>query len=387
MKEAIIKVKNLGGDIRLSEEFFQRYETVVRTSSQSEEIIACLDKAGEEIERLHKEELDIMFGKLLVRGKPESSDYRNMIGEIKSYKKAGGYSEARFLLMRALELDENYAGRGRGSCFMVPIIHHGRYAYKLRNSQIEAIIWEEGGRLISFKVNGVPVFKQGGSIDEPGSKYCGGYEDGGKKWGGKSNLENWETKIVKDSPEEVSLSFSKELSKAGEEGYVITRIMSIKKNAPLLKITYTIKNPSDRKNAYIWRAHTTPGIGKARDNEGGDPSGDEFIIPTDEVLPFMEYDSYKTNFDKMVVLNKPFAGVYDKKERAAVFFALDEKIKKLYCWIGPGRGYTFEPWFEFNLPARGRIRFTNYLYGLSGVRSKEEAEIKSIDIKRWDSVN
>lgn len=325
---------------------------------------------------LQNQEINLFTEKLTKGENIKNKRYQDFLNLAQESQKKGRCEMAKYYLNRAEGLDPT---KGIEGCSIKKIVHYNRSGYELRNSLLDIVIWQEGGRIIRFERDGIPLLNQAGINNRftgAGWVGIGGYEDAGQSLF-LDSFYDWELKITEESEDTVALSASKIM----EVGLIeLKREMRIWKNNPGLEIKYTVTNLSNEEREYSWRAHCSPAVGRSLDNQGGNPDKDIFLLPAKEAFQYPRYSreftaSLKCPVDKRMELLSPYAGVFDPEEKAAFFFKLvAPQIKTLYLWYGLKDEYTLEPWLEkvIILP-RKSISFTIYLVGYSNIESKEEA--------------
>ena len=166
-----------------------------------------------------------------------------------------------------------------------------------------------GGRVVSFKVNGVetlnagklnqslpPEIRAGKCYDKftfRNIPFLGGYEDAGVFVLPESAVD-WDIAVKEISEQRIALECSILMQ---DKKFKISRVMICEADSPDLKMQYTISNvfpanfKSDDPTHYQlnWRARLIPRIGKAC-------QGDELSIPTDIKLPATLFDVNKPLF-------------------------------------------------------------------------------------------
>ena len=257
------------------------------------------------------------------------------------YSRAGYY----------LDLAEQFAKASlspKSKLKIVPVKLFGNFGWRISNGLIEFTLLELGGRVVSFKVNGVECFALGaldkalplkiraGKLYEKFTHHSlpalAGYEDAGLEVLPESSVD-WDISVKEISDKRIALEAS--MLMRGNM-FKISRIMSIVPGKPELKIDYTISNvfPSEFKSddpsvyQFPWRGRLTPRIG---DNF----QGDVIEVPTKKKLKATLFDEKNPVFyeERSVLLTESRLGSFNAQKKAGFTWKFDNSIKYAYLWF------------------------------------------------------
>lgn len=250
-----------------------------------------------------------------------------------------------------LELARQFADsklNSKSKLSIVPVNMQGNFGYRISNGLIEFTLLELGGRIISFKVNGIECFDGKGLAKtfplhiRAGKKYhqfaarqipiLGGYEDAGW-WVLPESAVDWDIAVKELSPARIAL----EASMVMRNGmFKISRIMSIVPGKPDLKIDYTISNihPAEFKSddpthyQFTWRGRLFPKIGE-------NFAGDSIDVPTKLPLKAVTVDEKKPVFyeHRSVPLTSSRLGCFNQGKKAGFVWKFDSRITHGYLWF------------------------------------------------------
>lgn len=305
----------------------------------------------------------------------------------------GKYKRAKCYLEEAKQLDSYKKLLGEKGCFIYPILYHNQIGYRMGNSILDVVIWENGARIIKFEVKGIPLMNQillKDNLKDKGKwRNFGGYGDISPGTRNVTGVQKWDMEVIKGGPDEISLKAS-----LNTGGLKIIRTMSIKKKSCAMKLQYKIMNMINESQKFHWRVHSSPGIGRDTAEGRGSPDKDFFVIPTTkEVYPdnYSQKDFPSLACKPRYALTDQYVGTFDPKVEAALFYRLDSKIEHLEIWYDTYPAgvraatsnpyYVFEPYFNDLLNIGGVSEFTIYLVGLTGIKSVNEAVSKFKTLK------
>ncbi|MFA7185529.1 MAG: glycoside hydrolase domain-containing protein, partial [Victivallales bacterium] len=347
------------------------------------------------LEELNKKEFQSAIAQAKAFQTPNSS-YKVLLAELEHQYKIGNMNKTASYLAQ-LEKLKTSSGTTMPPCKLEIIKYHSHLGYRLKNSVLDVLILESGGRITEFKVNGVPTLHVNTvnlDNDYPESVRCdwnklknkswidiGGYEDWGE-WKWLLGHMDWNCKIEKLSPAKLSLSASVDIPETLTPGakFKLKRLMTLEAGKPYLKISYVISNPAPKSDRYYqqdlyqynfhWRAHTEFSIGKS-------PENDSFIIPAPKKLRCPEFSFAKPErLEKFYSLNKNYVGAYDKLEKTGIFYILPPSIKDVLLFYNsfPGGCYNLEVFKSrtkglancepFNILPGESVTFDIYLIGI-----------------------
>ncbi|MDD5774128.1 MAG: DUF6067 family protein [bacterium] len=285
-------------------------------------------------------------------------------------------------------------------CSLEIINYHNHMAYKLKNSILEIVVLENGGRIIEFNVKGVPTLYK--NLENLNKNYSedirsnwdklkkkdwidiGGYEDWGE-WKWILSQLDWEYEIIKLEPEEIILTAMISIPETLTPGakFKLARTMTLEAHQPYLKMEYKISNPAPERDRlyqqdpyqynFHWRAHAEFSIGKTSDN-------DFFVIPSQQTLRHQKFSlNVPELFSQFIVLNDNYFGAYDPKEKIGIFNVIPREIKNLllyYNSLNSAGHYNLEliksplkglvKCKPFNILPGENLSFNIYLIGVSG---------------------
>ena len=252
---------------------------------------------------------------------------------------------------------------------IVPGSLAGNPGWHISNGLVEFTLLELGGRIISFKVNGMECFRPGdlsqvlplkiraGQLHEELTHFdlpaLGGYEDAGREVLPESAVD-WDISVKEISDRRIALEASM-LMKGGM--FKISRIMSIVPGKPELKIDYTISNvfptefKSDDPSSYQfdWRGRLSPRIGI-------DSQSDAIEVPTKKPLKATLFDAKNPVFyeERSVPLTESRLGSFNAEKKAGFTWKFDDSVKYAYLWFnskgdhnGKNKLYTLEIFRSF----------------------------------------
>ena len=309
----------------------------------------------------------IMASKIarLVNGKNTAVNALN--DQAKAMFKLGLYNRTDYYLALAEEFGK-YMLPKSSAMKIEPVMIHGNFGFKISNGIIEFVLLEMGGRVVSFKVDGVETFNPG-NLDRSlpvavraGRQYnkftirtipfLGGYEDAGEYVLPESAVD-WDIAVKEISNKRIALECSILMQ---NKKFKISRVMVCEAGSPELKINYTISNvfppefKSDDPTHYHldWRGRLMPQIGKSA-------QGDKLNIPTDVELPAVLFDNAKPIFyeKRSVRLKEQFMSITDQAEKTGLAWQIDPQINYAYIWFdsqrkkGSNGVYTLEIFRSF----------------------------------------
>ena len=277
------------------------------------------------------------------------------------------YQRADYYLALAKTFDKYDLSRSSGMK-IEPVNLHGNFGFRISNGIIEFILLEMGGRVVSFKVNGVETLdaghlhqslplevRAGKRFDNLAARdipFLGGYEDA-EVWLLPESAVDWDIAVKEISDKRIALECSM-LLRGGK--FRISRVMICEAGGNTLDMKYTISNvlPADYKSDdpthyhFNWRARLLPKIGKSR-------QGDILDVPSETALPETRFDSNKPVFyeKRSIPLAQNMMRVSDPAEKTALIWKIDPRIKYAYIWFdsrnsGRSKGlYTLEVFRSF----------------------------------------
>ena len=286
---------------------------------------------------------------------------------------------------------------------LVPFTLKEHSGLRLSNGRITADFLEVGGRMISFKVNGIECFgntqwkrilplKERLKADPDPALVTklpeyGGMEDShGDSGRWPVSAVNWAVELIELTPAKVTIGFSAAIPGTS---FHIRRAVTLKANDNKLLMDYTVKNncPPDMKSddptsfQFSWRMRLVPGIGK--DGAANDTLG----VPTASPLPRMSISGSPFFYTGLYPVTMPVLGGYDKAAGAG-FTVNCENISYAYLWVNNKNRqfYTLELPRSFFMtsphdPGRNRpytilpgreINFRALFTGFSGPGSLEQ---------------
>ena len=292
--------------------------------------------------------------KVLVRSLNEQARW---MFDNKLYSRAGYY----------LDLAEEFSKATlspKSKLKIVPVKLYGNFGWRISNGLAEFTLLELGGRIVSFKVNGVECF-YGKNLDKAlplkiraGKLYesfthmsipgLGGYEDAGLEVLPESSVD-WDISVKEISDKRIALEAS--MLMRGNM-FKISRIMSIVPGKPELKIDYTISNvfPSEFKSDDPTHYHF-PWRGRLNARIGNDAQGDSIVVPTSLKLEATVFDVNKPVFyeKRSVPLTKSGLASWNPGKKTGFVWKFDDSIKYAYLWFnskgdhnGKNKLYTLE---------------------------------------------
>jgi hypothetical protein len=329
----------------------------------------------------------------------------------------GFYEKAMAYVAEADRLDPQ-DGMTRNAVSIESCDYKGHWGFRLKNSVIEILVLETGGRIVDFRAGGVPCLRASESpksfpeevravLDRELMKKSqagsyGGYEDACKIQLPESCVD-WRLSFPEVTAEKITIAVEQVIN---DGRFLLRRDMTMRKDDPRLRIAYTITNllpagfMSDDPTAYhyYWRAHVEPGIGGGLPT-GGDPEGDMIVVPTTEELPTTLFSIASGTFYEKpsVVLNDRYMGSFDGKEKTGMVHVFDKCFEHAYIWFHSGESkygntkvYTLEPFkgkisagqvdgylsAPFDIKPGQSVSFTNYLIGVSGVEEEDAFRAK-----------
>ena len=373
------------------------------------------------IAELQIEEIEALIRKTQEKIGEADVDTKAILDMAKGYREKGDTLRARNIL-RALLKQQETGELHSEDCRVTPVIYYGHFGYEMKNSLLHIVVMDVGARIIKFEMDGIPMLDQQAIKTDAtdASKHLGGYDDAAEGLLPKLTHSTWNLEVIESTADTVALAgeityqattgavAGGDVVKTSTGYFKIRREMRIWKNNPGLELRYTITNmtAADVASEYGWRAHCNMAIGSdSHFGEGGNPEGDQFVIPTDEPLKFTDGDSMQEPWeynsqkypDKVASivfeLKDNYVGAYDPGEKATLMHLLDPKITRVYIWYytkdkNPYKDlyytdniYNMEPTNalgdtvkKFMIPSQGgSVTFVNYLVGYSGVESKEDA--------------
>lgn len=250
-----------------------------------------------------------------------------------------------------------------------PVDLFGNFGFKISNGKIEFTLLELGGRVVSFKVNGVETLFAGDlqktlplniragklyqSFTHRSIPSLGGFEDAGLEVLPESAVD-WDLTFKELSPERIAIEASMLLR--GDK-FRISRVMSIVPDSMELKFDYTISNvyppefKSDDPSHYLfpWRGRLMPAIGDNRQL-------DTIEVPTKLELETSVFDMNNPVFYEMrsVPLTESRMGVFNPVKKTGFMWKFDNQINFAYLWmnskgnhLGGGKVYTLEIFRSF----------------------------------------
>ena len=293
----------------------------------------------------------IMANKLAKLIKGRNAVVNALHDQAKAMFKLGLYNRTDYYLTLAKEFGK--ARLPKSSAMKItPVMLHGNFGFKISNGIIEFVLLEMGGRVVSFKVDGVETFNPG-NLDRSlpvavraGRQYdkftyrnipfLGGYEDAGEYVLLESAVD-WDIAVKEISNKRIALECSILMQ---NKKFKISRVMVCEAGSPELKINYTISNvfppefKSDDPTHYHlnWRGRLMPQIGKSA-------QGDKLNIPTDVELPAVLFDNAKPIFyeKRSVRLKEQFMSITDQAEKTGLAWQIDPQINYAYIWFDSHR--------------------------------------------------
>lgn len=403
LNKAIAKAEKDG----LKTEYFEKMEAKLRNSAQYTESHKKL--ARKTLEDLTEKLLDNLFSK--EKSNAKNPLYRALFERAKWARKNNLPLKAEQYIRTALKMNPEQDLSG-STLQITPCRYKDHFAFKVKNSLIEALILESGARIFDFKAKGVSCLKQGDlSKDYPELTRTnlgrhstdlklpnlGGYEDAGMVQTASSFFD-WNISFPEISEDKITIAGETLLP---DKKYLLRREMTFKKNDPRVQLKYIVKNvlPTDfisddpASYQFHWRAHLAPAI-------GGNPDNDIIVAPSKEKLPQNTFRSnQKTFYEKFSIpLSDSYLGSYDPKEKTAFVQILDPAVKHAYVWFdssSKGNIYTLEPHRTFlghrsnedngakpfDIKPGETLVFTNYLAGLSDIKNEEDFKSKTEKMK------
>ncbi|MFA6665455.1 MAG: glycoside hydrolase domain-containing protein, partial [Armatimonadota bacterium] len=243
-------------------------------------------------------------------------------------------------------------------------------AFTISNGVISATVMETGGRIISFKVQGVEClvpgsFKNGLSLAERAAQKTskdmitrlhgyGGYEDAGGDGIWPVSFVDWDVRFLELKSSRVAVSFTTQIP---DTPYRLRRTLSMDAGSADLKMDYEITNilpkgmESDDPEHYqlAWRGRFMPGIGSGTDAA----QNDYLVLPVksedklaESHFTFSKPASYERRSIKLL---EPWMGAFDPALKTGIAMIGDSVITHAYVWFnskgdrnGNGKVYTLE---------------------------------------------
>lgn len=234
------------------------------------------------------------------------------------------------------------------SVSLVPFRLDDHSGLRLSNGRISAEFLETGGRMISFKVNGIecfarPAWKRVFPLKErlkarPDPALVtrlpeyGGMEDShGDSGRWPVSAVNWNVELIELSPRKVTIGFSADIPGTA---YHIRRAVTLKTGENKLQMDYTVRNNAspDFKSDdpasfhFSWRMRLVPGVGK--DGAANDTLG----VPVTRPLPRLSISGTPFFYTGLYPITAPVLGGCDKAAGAG-FTIQCENITHAYLWV------------------------------------------------------
>lgn len=286
---------------------------------------------------------------------------------------------------------------------LVPFRIKDHSAFRLSNGRITADFIEVGGRMISFKINGVECFsntqwkriqplKERLKADPDPALVTrlpeyGGMEDshgGSGRW--PISAVNWEMELIELTSRKIIIGFS---SAIPGTSFHLRRAVTLKAGENKLQMDYTVRNdcPPDMRSddptsfQFSWRMRVVPGVGP--DGAANDMLG----VPVVKPLPRLEISGTPYFYTGLYPITAPVLGGFDKAAGAG-FTVACENINHAYLWVNNKNRqfYTLEMPRSFFMtsphdPKRNRpftilpgreINFRAVFTGFNGSGSEEQ---------------
>lgn len=265
-----------------------------------------------------------------------------------------------------LHLAEQAAAAGpavsNGPVSIRPLDFHGHFALELKNERLQVILLETGGRIISFRIDGVEclapgTFAQGLSARERAAqqveagavtrlKGYGGFEDAGPGDLWPVSFVDWDLEFRQLSGERMAVAASMRLPGSP---FRLCRVMSLGAGSTDLSLDYSIENLTPKEFASDdpahfqlgWRARLVPAIG------ADGCRGDRLVVPAREPLAATLFDPEEPAFyeRRQIRLQGDVMGAYDAGIGNGLALLLDPVMTHAYVWFqsaGPKPIYTLE---------------------------------------------
>lgn len=284
---------------------------------------------------------------------------------------------------------------------LVPFTRNGHSGLRIANNRVSAELLETGGRMISFKIDGVecfatPVWKRVLPLKErlkadPDPAIVtklpeyGGMEDShGDSGRWPVSAVNWNVELIDLSPQKIIIGFSADIPGTA---FHIRRAMTLKANDNKITMDYTVKNNTlpDMKSddpssfQFSWRMRLVPGIGS--DGAANDTLG----VPVVKALPRLSIAGTPFFYTGLYPITLPVLGGCDKKAGAG-FVVHCENITHAYLWVNNKNRqfYTLEmPRSYFMTSAYDPKRNTPYTI-LPGKELNFRAVLTGFSGKTWE---
>lgn len=302
--------------------------------------------------------------------------FERLVRKAEGYFKERDYQRAINALRHAKKIE------GNRECLITPLIYQQEKCLRLTNGILDIVVSKSGGRILKFLFEGTPMIEQQALVRTfsyaEWRRPLGGYEDA-YEWLEYFSIKDWQLEVLENTPERAAIRASVEVIEP-KRSFRLQREMSLSKGKPILEIHYHVTNLGDGELIYKWHLWVRPAIGFKIEGEGGDPEGDTFILPLKEAFKHKLFDPTLYCYQRYYgshELTANYAGVFDPKEGVALMHKLDPKIKEILIYYDTRKaslGYAINPILkETSLKKGESLTFTNYLIGLSEVKSQIEA--------------
>ena len=350
------------------ETLLRGYQALLTAADTPEEDVATgRDRIVRAIAKVQEARLDHAMTTAGLGDGARTAWERELVGELAVLRQKGLNQVVLDAVAALPELRACASRHDDGPCRITPCLYRGRPGLRLTNGKIEVVVWQDGARIIELSSAGIHFLKQGEfeDGDDLSKVDIGGYEDAAR---GKSatSRKPWRLTARVNTHQKIELV----CEEPKWRDIVLTRTLALAAGSDHLVITYRFVNASAKPVAFTWRAHVEPAV-------GGEAQNDEFLVPTETVLPHARYDAggaAAMDMDQRVRISQPYVGAWDPGVKAAFLHVLDKAIPEVYLWAGSSGIYTQEPWLNANLPPKGELTITNRLVLLTRVPSLSEAE-------------